>query len=330
MAARAGSIPCRRSRRRATPSETRPRGAKIYLGKTLFWEEQLSSTRTVACGTCHRGRSGGSDPRSVERSSRHPGFDGIFTTDDDAMGSPGVPLNRAGGTYQWSPSFGIREQVTRRKAQSAINAAYSISSDAGLLWDGKASHRFSDPLTGDVVIETGAALESQALLPILNTVEMNHEGATWADVVTRLTESRPLVLSPALPPALAAWIGIRGYPDLFSEAFGTPEITPARIPMAIASYERTLFSDRTPFDAVVSSIRQESPAEMRGREVFFEAPLPQVPHGIGDIRSVVSKYRAPSAKGGWGPRRSHRSCFRVGQVSHCKSSKCRVASSLHA
>ena len=120
-------------------------GAKIYLGKTLFWEEQLSSTRTVACGTCHRGRSGGSDPRSAVGSSVHPGFDGIFGTDDDITGSPGVPLNRADGAYEWSPMFGLREQVTGRKAQSAINAAYSISSDAGLLWDGKAGHQFTGP-----------------------------------------------------------------------------------------------------------------------------------------------------------------------------------------
>ena len=246
-------------------------GAKIYLGKTLFWEEQLSSTRTVACGTCHRGRSGGSDPRSTIGSSTHPGFDDVFGTDDDVTGSPGVPLNRADGTYEWSALFGLREQITGRKAQSVINAAYSITSDAGLLWDGKASYRFTDPLTGAVVIERGAALESQALLPILNTTEMNHQDATWADVVARLAESQPLALSPSLPPALSAWIGSRGYPQLFAEAFGTPEITPVRIAFAIASYERTLYSDRTPFDAVVSSIGGESPAEKRGREVFFES-----------------------------------------------------------
>ena len=246
-------------------------GAKIYLGKTLFWEEQLSSTRTVACGTCHHGRSGGSDPRSAAGSPVHPGFDGIFGTDDDITGSPGVPLNRADGAYEWSPMFGLRPQVTGRKAQSAINAAYSVSSDAGLLWDGKASHRFRDPLSGAIVIETGAALESQALLPILNSTEMNHQGATWADVVTRLSESQPLALSPSLPPALSAWIGSRGYRDLFAEAFGTPEITPVRIAFAIASYERTLYSDRTRFDAVVSSIAAEPAAEKQGREVFFEA-----------------------------------------------------------
>ena len=246
-------------------------GAKIYLGKTLFWEEQLSSTRTVACGTCHHGRSGGSDPRSAIGSSTHPGFDDVLGTDDDVTGSPGVPLNRADGTYEWSALFGLREQITGRKAQSVINAAYSITSDAGLLWDGKASYRFTDPLTGAVVIERGAALESQALLPILNTTEMNHQDATWAGVVARLAESQPLALSPSPPPALSAWIGSRGYPQLFAEAFGTPEITPVRIAFAIASHERTLYSDRTPFDAVVSSIGGESPAEKRGREVFFES-----------------------------------------------------------
>src|SRR5437762_12173372 len=37
--------------------------AKAFLGKTLFWDEQLSSTQTVACGTCHFSSNGGSDAR---------------------------------------------------------------------------------------------------------------------------------------------------------------------------------------------------------------------------------------------------------------------------
>ena len=40
---------------------------KAYLGKTLFWDEQLSSTRTVACGTCHFAANGGSDARAILR-----------------------------------------------------------------------------------------------------------------------------------------------------------------------------------------------------------------------------------------------------------------------
>jgi len=33
---------------------------KRVLGKILFWEEQLSSDDTVACGTCHIPAAGGS------------------------------------------------------------------------------------------------------------------------------------------------------------------------------------------------------------------------------------------------------------------------------
>ena len=246
-------------------------GAKVYLGKTLFWDEQLSSTRTVACGTCHLPRNGGSDPRSLTPSlSTHPGVDGVFGTDDDIVGSPGVPLNRADGAYVWSTSFGFQEQVTHRKAQSVINAAHCTDKGCDLLWDGHADQQFKDPITGDVVIESGAALESQALIPLLNDTEMSHQDAGWDDLVARLSESQPLALSPSIPAALSAWIGDRSYPDLFAEAFGTPEITPVRIAMAIAGYERTLYSDRTPLDAIVSGIKEEPPAEKRGRELFFE------------------------------------------------------------
>ena len=44
--------------------------AKAFLGKTLFWDEQLSSTQTVACGTCHFASNGGSDARARSEISR--------------------------------------------------------------------------------------------------------------------------------------------------------------------------------------------------------------------------------------------------------------------
>ena len=253
------------------PPENPVTGAKVYLGKTLFWDEQLSSTRTVACGTCHLPRNGGSDPRSLTASlATHPGVDGVFGTDDDIVGSPGVPANKADGAYVWSTNFGFAEQVTHRKAQSVINAAHCTDKGCDLLWDGRADQQFKDPITEAVVIESGAALESQALIPLLNDTEMSHQDAGWDELVARLSESQPLALSPFIPAPLSAWIGDRRYPELFSEAFGTPEITPVRIAMAIASYERTLYSDRTPLDTIVSGIKEEPPAEKRGRELFFE------------------------------------------------------------
>ena len=108
--------------------------AKAYLGKTLFWDEQLSSTRTVACGTCHFAANGGSDSRALVGSarSRNPGADGLFNTADDVFASPGVITNNADGTYSLSPVYGFHEQVTGRKSRSYIDAGFSNS----LFWDG--------------------------------------------------------------------------------------------------------------------------------------------------------------------------------------------------
>jgi cytochrome c peroxidase len=36
-----------------TPAGNPTTPNKALLGKALFWDEQLSSSRTMACGTCH-------------------------------------------------------------------------------------------------------------------------------------------------------------------------------------------------------------------------------------------------------------------------------------
>src|SRR6185369_15781503 len=120
--------------------------AKVNLGKVLFWDEQLSSSRTVACGTCHRAETGGSDPRSVSglAGATAPGPDGTLGTADDITGSPGVVLTDAGGAYDEAAVFGLGVQVTTRHAPSFINAAYAPN----LFWDGRARTTFLDPVTG--------------------------------------------------------------------------------------------------------------------------------------------------------------------------------------
>ncbi len=249
------------------PTGSPTTGARVYLGKTLFWDEQLSSPRTVACGTCHIFRSGGADPRAGKGvvKSTHPGLDGVLGTADDAAGSMGVPSTRPDGSYQWSPLFGLNAQVTPRRAGSVLDVAFA---GQGVLWDGKPGFAFNDPVTNNMIFSVNASLEAQALLPFLNPVEMGHEGRTIADVIARITESRPLGLSPSVPSALAKWIDGRTYAQLFEEAFGTPEISPARIAMAISSYERTLNADRTPIDGTTSgnsSILAGSSAFLTGR-----------------------------------------------------------------
>jgi cytochrome c peroxidase len=243
--------------------------AKAYLGKALFWDEQLSSTRTVACGTCHFAANGGSDARATIGSPRstNPGADLIFGTPDDVFASPGVISNNVDGTYNLSPTYGLREQVTGRKSRSYIDAGYSSS----LFWDGRATQVFTDPISGSVVLPAGAALESQVLGPPVSSTEMAHAGRDWNDVAARVAASKPLALSPAIPAGLSAWIDNRTYPELFQEAFGSSDVTPARIAMAIATFERTLYSDQTRFDQSAAQIITLTPAETRGQGVFNQS-----------------------------------------------------------
>ncbi len=241
--------------------------AKASLGKALFWDEQLSSTLTVSCGTCHRPSEGGSDPRTVVNNtrSRNPGFDNQFNTPDDVFGSPGVPLNNLDGTYSPSNSFGFNEQVTPRKAPSYLNAGLSFN---GSFWDGRASNTFRDPLTNQVLLTDWASLESQILGPLLNSGEMAHGNRNWTQVANQIAAAKPLALATNIPSSLAEWIDGRNYPELFEDAFGTPEVTPARIAMAIATHERNIFSDRAPLDRWASAIEPLTAQEVRGSEIF--------------------------------------------------------------
>ena len=250
-----------------TPNGNTVTAAKAYLGKTLFWDEQLSSTKTVSCGTCHRPAEGGSDPRTSDLT-RHPGPDGTYTTADDIFGSPGVPVNYADGNYGWSTQFGMSLQITGRKAPTYLNAGYS---DLGLFWDGRATDVFRDPITNAILLPSLASLESQAVGPPISAAEMGHTGRDWPQVAARVAASRPLALATNIPPGLGDWIDGRTYAELFQEAFGTPEVTPARIALAIGTHERTLFSDRTPLDRYSANIGTLTEQEEDGRDIFIAA-----------------------------------------------------------
>ena len=183
----------------------------------------------------------------------------MFGTADDVQGSPGVPRNAANGWYQDSELFGQSVQVTDRKAPPTIMAAYAPS----LFWDGRAEGSFEDPITGAVLLPNGAALESQAAGPPLSDVEMSHIGATWPEVATQVANSIPLRLASNLPNDLAGFVAGQTYPQLFDQAFGTPEVTPARIAMALATYQRTLVPDQSPFD-----LDQLTPQQQMGLNIF--------------------------------------------------------------
>jgi cytochrome c peroxidase len=220
---------------------------KAVLGKILFWEEQMSSDNTVACGTCHVFNSaGGSDPRSSGPGSVHPGFDGVFNTPDDVQGSRGVVRCLPGGAMVDDGTFFPDVQRTARKAPSPLGSLWSPSQ----FWDGRAAGSFVNPDNGFVVIPAGGSLESQALAPLLEDSEMACQSRTFADVAARVQAAVPMKLATNLPPDVSAALASNPtYPALFQSAFGTPAITAQRIAFAIATYERTLVANQTPWDA---------------------------------------------------------------------------------
>ena len=252
------------------PAGNRVTTPRANLGKVLFWDEQVSSTRTMACGTCHMAAAGGADARAVPGSahSTNPGPDGVLFTADDIVASPASVLNEPDGSFQWSSVFGLSPQVTARTSMSVINSAYPPE----LFWDGRAGGVFADPVSGDTVLTAGGALENQALAPPASQVEMGHIGRTWSDVVARVEASTPLALTTSIPAALSNWINGRTYAQLFEEAFGTAGVTASRIAMAIASYERTLVSNQAPFDSLIVGATTLTPAENAGFQLFGRLP----------------------------------------------------------
>ena len=221
------------------PAENPITEAKRILGKILFWEEQLSYNDTVACGTCHIPGAGGADPRS----GIHPGTDA--GTIDNVRGSPGIASLDADGNLSEHEVFGFGPQITPRISPSNFGALWA----AEVFWDGRAGPDFIDPLTEETAIAYGGALETQALAALSNSAEMTNSAHNWAALSAKLSAHRPLALAADIPVDVGkALTRHKTYPQLFEWAFGDSAITPVRIAFALATYQRTLIADATPWD----------------------------------------------------------------------------------
>lgn len=250
------------------PPENPTTATKALLGKALFWDEQLSASGTMACGTCHRFEAGGSDPRPAlePAANTHPGFDGLFGTADDALGSAGVVRQRSNGAYEPAEFFGLAPQVTARRAPSVINSGFAQQ----LFWDGRAEGPLFDPLDGALLAPDGVALEIQAIAPPLSSVEMAHTTEDWSAIAARVAASAPLALASNLPIELAQFVAGQTYPQLFGAAFGSAEVTPQRVLFALAVYQRTLVSDQSRWDDhLAGDPNALSSQELKGRDLFF-------------------------------------------------------------
>jgi len=218
---------------------------KELLGMTLFFEEQLSSTGTVACATCHDLARGGIDARTAQ--AVNPGPDGWLGTADDHRGSPGVPMVSWTGTILVHPTHDFDPSVTDRRAPTVINSGYHTH----LLYDGRK-----------------ASLEDLVAGPILNPVEMSHFSRSWADVTQKITGATPLAFASNLPQRLQNFLAGRSYPDLFQLAFDSSFVTQQGIVNAIACYLRTLNSDQSKWDLHLHSQAELTPQEQLGLTLF--------------------------------------------------------------
>jgi cytochrome c peroxidase len=218
---------------------------KAALGKVLFWEEQMSSKNNMACGTCHRPGAGGSDPRASDPLSLGAGPNGIFGDADDVHGGRGVARCSSSGAAKNDPVYGSKPQVTTRKPPSYLDAMFFTE----LFWDGHAGSELDDPLTKMVILSESGALENQATFSPVSDVDMGCEGYDWNALCSKLQAAPPLKLAKSLPPDLVdALASHKTYADLFDWAFGSPMVNPTNIALAIATYERTLTSNQTPWD----------------------------------------------------------------------------------
>lgn len=245
-----------------TPPENPITPAKANLGKVLFWDEQLSSSDTTACGTCHSNRAGGQDGRTA---ARNAGPDNVLNTADDIIGTLGVQHLDTSVLPTWDAFFGVDPQITGRWSPSTLNAAFNPLQ----FYDGRAGGQFRDPVSGAIAIQAGGSLESQIAGPPVSGVEMGHDGRDWNMIATKIAGVAPMRLAASMPASMTSYINGRTYPQLFQEAFGTPDITPVRIAFAIATYERTLITNQMPFQQFLAGqpgvLTQE---EARGEVVF--------------------------------------------------------------
>lgn len=259
------------------PKENTHTDKKAMLGKILFWEEQMGELNTMACGTCHRSVAGGSDPRAATLAAQQPGPNGVFETQpdinsDDIRGAQGVPH------CTFPADAGITDktvQVTQRKPPSYFDAMFAL----GVFWDGRAGFCsssgtvngcFVDPDTSNVLIQgqldtatqrnIGGALEAQSVGPPVSSVEMACSDQTWPRIHAKLATVVPLDKAQSVPADMRQFIvdHHNNYPEMFADVYGSTNkvnssdpdnvINTRRIAFAIATHERRLTSNQTPWD----------------------------------------------------------------------------------
>ena len=138
-------------------------------------------------------------------------------------------------------SIGVREQVGTRQAMPLFNLAWKNS----FFWDGRAP-----------------SLRAQALMPVQDHTEMDE---SLTNVVAKLNGRADLPVGPHAQRR----VPVNNYAAHFTAAFGSPEITPEKIGLAIEAFVLTLTSFDSKFDHALRGEAQLSNDEKRGFELFM-------------------------------------------------------------
>lgn len=227
-----------------------PLSAMAQLGRLVFLDPILSSSRRLSCASCHR-----------PDHAYGPAGDQSAMSGGPALSRQGVRAVPSLMYLERQPNFSIgpdneeneavslvqlaargRDAARAQKiAQDPAQAAANLVPQGGLFWDGRAD-----------------TLQDQALSPLLNPLEM--DGGSIADVAAKLRQA--------------------AYSARFAELFGralfeTPRLLVAEALFSVARYQiedPSFHAYTSKFDFWLEGKVRLSPAELRGY-VLFNDPL---------------------------------------------------------
>ena len=227
--------------------------ALVELGRSLFFDKILSGNRDVACATCH-------------------------TLADHATDALSLPIGTGGIGVGATRTLGPGRQFVSRNAPSLLNQGLGLFY---LFWDGRVNEeggigRFKTPTGVALPSQLDNLLAAQAMLPVLNRVEMR---GVAGDVDQ---SANPNELA-AIPDASASeiWaavmrrvLAIQQYQAKFNAAYpGVPlqSLGFQHAANAIAAFEIQSFTHaNSPFDRFLAGdSRAMSTEEKRGALLFF-------------------------------------------------------------
>jgi len=222
--------------------------ALVTLGRALMFDKVLSGNRDIACATCH--------------------------TPSEHMGD-GLPLAIGTGGSGVGPdrTLGPGRSFVPRNAPTLVNSGIGLFY---VFWDGRLA-RFGPP-PPEITLGTDNAdvMVTQAMLPVLNRVEMRGEPGD-VDVfgnpneLAALADTQPALIWQAVMQRLVA---IPGYVSLFNAAFpGRPAstLTFRDAARALAAFQAAeLTKTDSPFDRYLKRDDNAlSPEAKRGALLFF-------------------------------------------------------------